>query len=158
MEIEMTLLDWVEKCGIENMKDHVSNADIIQKQASTLLTLLLSGAGAALYFGMQHEEFRLAALAVSFWLFAVAAFLTLKCLMFGDFPSVWNEPKNLNQPDYGLDELREFELLNLQGRIKQAVAINFTKSVRLNRCILATCFTPVIALIAWGFLAYDFFS
>ena len=153
-----TVLDWAEKAGIENMRDHVNNADIIQKQASTLLTLLLSGAGAALYFGMQHEELRLSALVVSFWLFGLATMLTLTCLMFGDFPSVWNEPKNLNQKDYELDQLREFELENLQKRINDAISLNFTKSLRLNKCILATCFTPIIAILFWFFSEFHFFA
>ncbi len=154
----MTVLDWAEIAGIENMKDHVNNADMIQKQASTFLTLLLSGAGAALYFGMQHDELRFVAVMVSFWLFGLATVLTVKCLMFGDFPSVWNEPKNLNQKDYKLDELREFELKNLQERINKAMSLNFTKTLRLNKCILAGCFTPVVAILFWFFSEFHFFS
>lgn len=111
-----------------------------------------------MYFAVDHENLKVAALGISFWLFGLATILTLKCLMFGDFPSVWNEPKNLNQKDYELDQLREFELLNLQGRINQAMELNFTKSLRLNRCILATCLTPIIAILFWFFLEFRFFS
>ena len=151
-----TVLDWAEKASVENMIDHVSNADLIQKQASTLLTMLLSGAAAALYFGFDHEELRFVAVIVSFWLFGLSAFLTRKCLMFGDFPSVWNEPKNLNQKGFELDKLREFELDNLQKRINEAISLNFTKSLRLNDCILSACCTPIIGLIAWLVQAYGF--
>ncbi len=73
-----TVLDWAEKAGIENMKDHVNNADLILKQASTLLTLLLSGAGAALYFGMSHNELRLVAITISLYLFGLATILTFE--------------------------------------------------------------------------------
>lgn len=151
-----TVLDWAEKAGIENMRDHVSNADLIQKQASTLLTMLLSGAAAALYFGSDHEELRFVAVIVSFWLFGLSAFLTRKCLMFGDFPSVWNEPKNLNQKGFELDKLREFELDNLQKRINEAMSLNFTKSLRLNGCVLSACCTPIIGLIASLVQVYGF--
>lgn len=151
-----TVLDWAEKAGIENMKDHVNNADLIQKQASTLLTMLLSGAAAALYFGVDHEELRFAAVIVSLWLFGLSAFLTRQCLMFGDFPAVWNEPKNLNQKDFELDKLREFELKNLQKRITDAMTLNFTKSLRLNNCILNACCTPIIGFIAWLVKVYGF--
>lgn len=144
-----TVLEWAEKAGIENLKDHVNNGDLIHKEANTLLTLLLSGASAALYFGMQHSEIKIAAIAISFWLFGIAAILTFKCLMFGAYPSVWNEPKNLNQKGYELDKLRQYELENLQERIGDAKALNIIKSQRLNNCILATCSTPVVGFIVW---------
>lgn len=154
----ITVLDWAEKSAIENMKDHVNNADLIQKQASTLLTMLLSGAGAALYFGVDHEALRMAAVAISIWLFILAGCLTRKCLMFGDFPSVWNEPKNLYQKSYELDKLREVELKNLQIRIDDAMNLNFEKSLRLNACIVATCFTPIIGILFWFFSESRFFA
>lgn len=153
-----TVLDWAEKAGIENMKDHVRNADIIQKQANTLLTILLSGAGAALYFGLGHEELRIASLTVSFWLFGIASFLTLKCLWFDDFPSVWNEPEHLYQRGYTLKQLRQYELQNLQNRIKKAVKLNSVKSERLNKCILWACLTPIIGIVAWLVSEYGFFA
>lgn len=145
-----TVLDWAEKAGIENMKDQVTNADQIQSQVGTLLTLLISGASAALYFSMQHPNLRITALAVSLWLLCLAIWLALKCWMYGDFPSVWNEPKNLNQKGYKLDALRQYELENLQQRITDAMNLNFTKTQRINKCILATCLaTPVIGIIVW---------
>lgn len=142
-------LVWIEKAALKNLRDRSNNGDLIHKEASTLLTVLLSGAGAALYFGMQHNDVRFSALTVSLWLFAIATVLTLKCLMFGDYPSVWNEPKNLNQKGYELDQLRQFELENIQARISLATALNYTKSRRLNRCVLAACSTPLVGFIAW---------
>jgi hypothetical protein len=151
-----TVLDWAEKAGIENMKDHVNNADLILKQASTLLTLLLSGAGAALYFGMSHSELRLVAITVSLWLFFLATILTLKCLMFDDFPSIWNEPQNLNIKGYSLERLRQYELENLQTRIKKAILINSKKSKRLNNCIFAACATPIVGAVSWFVSVFHF--
>ena len=152
----MTKLDYAEKAGIENLKERTQNGDLIHREANTLLALLLSGAGAALYFSAKQDPLSSVAFVVSFWLFAVALTLTLKCLMFGDYPAVWNEPKNLNQKDLELETIRVFELQNLQQRIDQAAALNYTKSGWLNKCIIAACTTPVIGFIAWLVLAHGF--
>ena len=151
-------LVWIEKAALENLRDRSNNGDLIHKEANTLLTILLSGAGAALYFGMQHSDVRFPALTVSLWLFGIATILTFKCLMFGDYPSVWNEPKNLNQKGYELDQLRQVELENIQARISLATELNCTKSRRLNRCILAACSTPLVGFIAWLVSACPFFA
>ena len=153
-----TILDWAEKAGIENLKERISNGELIHKESGTLLTLLLSGGGAALYFAMQHQELMIEALAISFWLFSIATVLVFWCLMFGNYPAVWNEPKNLTQTGYTLDQLRQFELENIQGRIKQATEINYIKSHRLNRCIIAACATPIVGFIVWLVLACPFFA
>ena len=71
--------------------------------------------------------------------------------MFSDYPAVWNEPKNLNNTQYELDLLREYELENIQERIEQATRRNHAKSEWLNRCILAACLTPVVAFTVWAF-------
>lgn len=152
----MTLLDYAERAGIENLKERSQNADAIHKEANTLLALILSGAGAALYFSANESS--LAALIVSFWLFCVALILATKCLLFRDYPPVWNEPKNLTPEGYTLDEVRGFEIQNLQQRIEQATASNYTTSSWLNKCILAACATPLIGIIAWAVFAPGFFA
>lgn len=151
-----TKLDYAEKSGIENLKERTQNGDLIRREANTLLALLLSGGGAALYFAAKQGPLSTVALAVSIWLFFVALVLTLKCLMFANYPAVWNEPRNLNHQSYELDAIRAFELENLQQRIEQATALNYTKSDWLNICIIAGCATPVIAFIAWLVLAHVF--
>ena len=104
----MEKLDWIERAAIENLTRRVQNADAIHKEANTLLALLLSGGGAALYFAPKETALTSLALSVSFWLFAVAIAVTWNCLMFSDYPAVWNEPKNLNNTQYELDLLREY--------------------------------------------------
>ncbi len=151
-----TTLDYAEKAGIENMKDRTKNGDLMRREANMLLALLLSGGGAALYFAAKQDPLSAVALGVSFWLFFVALVLTFKCLMFIDYPAVWNEPKNLNHKGYEIDAIRVFELENLQQRIDQASALNYTKSGWLNKCIIAACATPVIGLIAWLVLVLYF--
>lgn len=144
----------MEKAGIENMKERSQNGDLIHKEANTALTMFLSGAGAALYFAAKQEPLSSVALVVSIWLFSTSMLLTLKCLMFGNYPAIWNEPKNLNQANYDIDAIRAFEVENLQQRIDQASELNYRKSLWLNRCIIAGCSTPAIALIAWLVLAF----
>ena len=144
-----TVLDFAEKAGIENLKERAKNGELIHKEASSLLTLFLSGAGAALFFAANQGPLSGVFLLVSFWLFGVALILTLKCLMYGNYPAVWNEPKNLNQEGYELDQIRIFELENIQERIGMATELNFTKSSWLNKCILLAGVTPIIALISW---------
>jgi hypothetical protein len=145
-----------ERAGIEHLKERVQNDDVLRKEAHTLLALLLSGAGAALYFAASHAALSGSALAVSLWLFAVALVLTARCLMFGDYPAVWNEPKNLYQPDFSLMAVREVELKNLQQRIEQATELNATRSRWLNYCIIASCLTPGVGFIAGLVLVRDF--
>ena len=146
----MEKLDWIERAAIEKLTRRVQNADAIHKEANTLLALLLSGGGAALYFAAKETALTSVALSVSFWLFAVAIAVTWNCLMFSDYPAVWNEPKNLNNTQYELDLLREYELENIQERIEQATRLNHAKSEWLNRCILAACLTPVVAFTVWA--------
>lgn len=146
----MEKLDWIERAAIENMKRRADNADLIHKEANTLLAILLSGGGAALYFAAKGTDLSAIAFVVSCWLFGVALFVTLRCLMFSDYPAIWNEPKNLVIGEYCLDTLRKYELENLQARIEDTTRLNYEKSEWLNRCILATCATPLVAFIAWA--------
>ena len=145
----MEKLDWIERAGIENLKGRVENADLIHREANTLLAILLSGGGAALYFAAKGTDLAAVAFWVSLWLFATALIVTWKCLMFSDYPAVWNSPNNLGNNDFELDLLRRYELDNIQARIEQATALNYKKSEWLNYCILGSCATPLIALIAW---------
>jgi len=145
---EMERFDWVEKAAIENLKEKAQISDLLRKEAMTLLTLLLSGAGAALYFAAKKTDLMYIALVVSGWLFLVALLLSLLCIKFGNFPAIWNEPKQLNDKNFSFKEAREGELQNLQARIEEASHFIETKSTRLNNCIVAACLTPAIAVIA----------
>src|SRR5687768_10388133 len=106
----MDKLDWLEKNGRENLNARSANADLIRAQANTTLAIALSGGGAALYFAAKEHNLAATALFVSLYLFGVAYWITRKCILFGDYPSMWNTPKNLDQPGYSLEELRGFEL------------------------------------------------
>lgn len=146
-------LDYAERCGMENMRERIEVAGVIQSEANTTMTLLLAGAGAALAYASDVEAqpaIATAAMIVSAYLFAVAAVLTGTCLGLIAYPAAANEPKNLNQPDYATDQIRAWELENLQARIDQAVQINEHRSRWLNRCRFAAALTPIIAAASWA--------
>lgn len=146
------LLDLAEHAGRENMRERIDNAGMIQREANTVMALLLVGAGAALAYagGAVGPCAAGAALAVSVYLFGLAALLNWRCLGLTGYPASFNEPANLNRPEYEVDQVRLWELENLQARINQAVAINDRRSAWLNGCRYAAALTPLVAAIGWG--------
>lgn len=146
-------LDYIETQGRLHMAERVENANFLQQEGNTSLTVFLSGAGAILAYAAQvagNGPVRVAALAASIYLFAVAAVLVHKVLGIVDFPPSHNTPANLMQAEGTLEELRMFELDNLQQRLEEAGDINQRRSVWLNRCRYAAILTPAVALIVWA--------
>ncbi len=145
----MDKLDWIERAAIENLKKRSENADLIRWQVNIFLSLILSGGGAALYLAANSTMYTTPALMTSVYLFLLAGILVIKCVQTGAYPATWNEPENLNQAGYELDALREFELCNMQERIKSASRINRIRGQWFNRVLLCLCATPIIGFIAW---------
>lgn len=148
------LLDYAERAGLDNMRERIEVAGLIQREANTAMSLILAGAGAALVFAAQgnaaRPELTIAALVVSVYLFALAALLNWKCLGLLAYPSCSNVPANLNKPEYATVQIKAWELENLQARIEQALTINERRSDFLNRCRFAATLTPLIAFAAWA--------
>lgn len=160
MNDKTKMLDWVEKAGVEAIKQHHQSADEIKRDATTTLTVLLAGGGAALAYGGKALEGSAApgtlgvvALLCSAWLFGLCVVLVLKCLSVHDIAAVWNEPANLYHPQHEFDAIREAELKNMQARLDEAAARNTNTSAWLNRVRLGAIATPLIALagaiISW---------
>lgn len=147
-ETAMTLTDYAERAGIENMRVRVEAADGIRREANTTLALLLAGAGAALTVAAGGAD-QWPALLVSLYLFGLGALLVRKCLHFGAYPAVWNEPAHLNRPEHSLEDVRRWELENLQQRISSATAINASRASWLNGIRLAATATPLLGLLVW---------
>lgn len=147
-------LDYAERAGIENLKERIEVAGMIQREANTALTLFLSGAGASLAYAAHVADaqpaFAAGALAASVYLFVIGGILARECLGLIAYPATWNEPRNLNQVDYPLEQIRGWEIENIQNRIDQAITINEGRSKWLNRCRYAAAFMPVIAVAAWA--------
>jgi hypothetical protein len=158
-------LDWIEKAGIENMKMHHTTADVLAKEAAVTLTVLLAGAGGGLAYAAKAVEshswtwLSIGAWAFTAWLLLVSWYLVSKCLMIEAIPQIYNEPRNLNDPDYDFDQLREAEMLGLQLRIDEAAARNDLVATHLNRARRLTIASPLIfilaaALAAWALAGY----
>jgi len=144
----MTLLDYAEHAGIENLRTRIEVSDALRREANTTLALLLAGAGTALTVA-TGAGYQRPALAVSLYLFGLGALVVLKCLRFGMYPALWNEPDHLNKPEHSLDDVRRWELQNLQNRITDAISINSARAHWLNGIRLAAAVTPLVGLVAW---------
>jgi len=150
------LIDWVEGQALENVRFHVQSADIILKEANTTLTLLLAGVGGASAYVVKLLEtgrpvwLLVAAIAFGLWLLCLSAWLIRGCLKIEPIDAPTNEPKNLFQPKFSLEAIKEVEFENLQQRIDRIVRRNARVAVRLNRIRLCAVLTPFIAAVAAG--------
>jgi hypothetical protein len=151
---EKTLLDYAEAAGLENLRNHLSASDSLSKESNTTLTILLAGAAGS--FGYSIKVFDGAGLnetviglaSVSFYLFGLSSSLVWRCMKVADMPSPTNEPMNIFQDNFTLEQIREAELKNIQARIRDAVARNGVTAYWLNRVRLEASATPIIFVLA----------
>lgn len=153
------LLDWVEKTAIENLKAHHACADVIAKDAATTLTLFLAALGGGLAYGAKALEqnsinwLSVGAMAFTAWFLILSLLLVRQCLTFRELPSIYNEPKNLYQPEFSVDQLKEVEVEGMQRRIDMAARGNAKIVKWLNGLRLAAAASPLIfiaaAFVAW---------
>ena len=160
------LLDYAEKAGLENLRFRLANAETLAKEANTVLTILLAGMGGATALaakGFEQQQglpgaVTVGAVFIAVWLMLVAALLVLFCMVSTDLPVPTNEPLNLYQTDFQLDQIRAVELRNLDERIKQATARNHRVSAWLDRVRLMAVASPIVFVataLAWAALAPD---
>jgi len=146
------LLDWAEKAALENLKFRLQTCEALAKDAGTTLTILLAGLGGTLAYAMKGAEasatsaLTVGAGVMAFWLMIVAAVLIVKCIMTAPIWPPTNEPKNLYQKNYALDDLREVELENVQQRIEQTAERNINTAMWLDRVRLMAVASPLIFL------------
>lgn len=143
-------LDWIEAAALENMKAHHASADAIAKDAATTLTIFLAAMAGGLTYaakGIDQNSWTwlpVGATAFTIWFFVLSALLVWKCLMMRPIPSGYNEPSNLNQPGFELDELKEAELGLLQDRINGAATRNAAVARWLNALRLSAVASPLV--------------
>lgn len=144
------VLEWAEKAGAENIKYRLQCCDSLAKDASTMLTILLAGVGGALATVAKCFDsagtpmpiiFGSAVLAV--WFMVLAAALIHYCVRTSPVPVPTNEPENLFQPEYALDDLRKVELENLQIRINEVTARNIRVAVSMDRIRYLAAASPI---------------
>lgn len=156
------LQEWTEKAGLENLRGRLATGDFLVTQANTLLSILLVGIGGGLAYAVKLADapnpspFVGGMVLVTAWLCVVAAVLTSKCIVTRETPMLYNEPKNLFQPDLKLtlDEVRGFELKNIQGRIEAAKKRNATVATWLDRCRYAAIAAPAAFILGAVAAAY----
>lgn len=151
---DVETMKWIEGEARNNAEFQVGCTDALERQASALLSLLLTGAGGALAYTVNLAEKHGAAwqqagmAAVSAWLFAVAALLLVRVLWSRPIYGPANDPENLREAyEMDLASALEYELKNRQLCIASNRARNETVGRRLNICRLLAIATPIIFIL-----------
>ena len=152
-------LDWIEKNALENLRSRINTADILAKEAQVTLTVLLAGIGAALGYAFKDgsiaSNISRSMLILSGYLMIIAGIVVFTCMMVVEIPMVTNEPQNLNgekTKNLSLEEIRGYELENIQKRIDETRNRNDVTAKWLNRARALTVFSPVVFLLILHFL------
>lgn len=147
-----TELDFFEAEAKENAAFHITCAETLMREANTFLNLLLAGAGGALALMVTLAE-KLAptwqtfgTAAISVYLFLLVGLLLLKCLRVRPIYPPANEPKNLMQEDFSIEQIRKAEMKARQFCIDANRHRNDEVGLWLNRCRGMTAATPLIFL------------
>lgn len=157
---DWSYVEWAERAGIENLKQRLENADHLREQANRLLQLLLVAMGGTLAYGArvfepgQFTPVAAGSLAVALWLCWVAVVLMVKCIATEASELTYNQPKNIYMPellkDHTPDEIRAFELENIQARIHRTMPRVARRAHWLDMCRYATVATPMVFGLAVG--------
>ncbi|MDO9031757.1 MAG: hypothetical protein Q7V09_15090 [Hydrogenophaga sp.] len=165
MNAEWTLIDWAEHNARENLKARLAAIDHLASQANGLLHLLLVGMGGALAYGVKVFDTGPAgplvwgSAALCAWLAWIAVVLMINCITTQEQPVAYNSGKNLYQPElltqYSTDQLRAFELENIDRRIDSAKQLNGRIAGWLDRCRYATVASPLVFSAAAALVLVD---
>jgi hypothetical protein len=147
-------LKWAEEQGLKNLQEKFTTGDNINKEAQTTLTYVLAAMGASFAYVVQALEkpltplvFGAAVLCIYFTVLGVV--LVWKTFFLGEFPSPYQEPKNLTvDPSVPLDDVREGELANIGDRIDEAKRWIMRKSRVINVVRALLVASPLVFLLA----------
>lgn len=147
-------LKWAEEQGLKNLQEKFTTGDNMNKEAQTTLTYILTGMGGTLAFLIQGLERQLSAflfgtIILCGWFTLLGIILVVRTLVIGEFPSPFQEPKNLlGDPEDDLDEVRLVEVGNIDERIEEAAKWNERKGKTINRIRAALLGSPFIFVLA----------
>lgn len=150
-------LKWAEEQGLKNLQEKFTTGDNINKEAQTTLTYVLAAMGASFAYVVQALDKPLTPLVfgtaiLCAYFTALGIGLVWRTLFLSDFPSPFQEPKNLTQrPDLSLDEVREGELVNIDERIVDAKEWIRRKSQAINIVRAALVASPLVFVLALYF-------
>jgi len=148
-------IDWIEKQAAENLKFRLQICETLAKDANTLLTVLITAIGAVVAYAIKNAEnngdstLLTGAVAMAAWLMIVAFILVFKCIMTSELMPIGNEPKKLNLENYTLDQIKGFELENVQNSITHTAKRNQKTAYWLDKARLATLSSPLVFILAW---------
>jgi hypothetical protein len=148
-----TALDFFEAEAKENAAFHLANAEALLREGNTFLNLLLAGAGGSLALMVTLAEKSAPTWqtggvgATSGYLFLLSALLLLKCLWVRPIYPPANEPKNLMQDGFEIEQIRKVEMRNRQACIDANRDRNDEVGLWLNRCRAMAAATPLIFLV-----------
>jgi hypothetical protein len=139
----------------ENVKTHIESLSVLRAEANTTLSLLITGAGAALGYGIKILEDAgtpdvIGGLfGTSIYLFTLCGLLLWKCMWADSVMPANCEPNNLYHPDFDLLAIKEVELEQLQGRCDFNRHKTETIGSWLNLIRAFIFLTPLIFLAVW---------
>ena len=148
------LLEWAESQATESLKARFATAELLARESQTTLTVLLAGVGGSAAYGASvfspgpATVVAIASATTCAYLLLLSIFLVIRCMRFGSYPALYQDPENILVRGYSLDAVREAELDNLQKRIAEAREINSLKASRLNTVRVAAALSPVVFVIA----------
>jgi|PersoiStandDraft_1058852.scaffolds.fasta_scaffold44556_2 hypothetical protein len=153
-------LDWAENIAVEHLKGRLATADVLLAQSNQLLNLVLTGMAGAIAFGVKvfsagNSAVDWGCAALSVWLALTAVMLITCCIRTRSTPCLYNEPKHVYPlTDLPLDQIRAYELENMQARIDQAKDRNRRVACWLDRCRYMASATPICFGIAVTLASY----
>jgi len=154
-----TLAEWVEESALENLRFRLQNAETLAKEAATTLTIILAGIAGSLAYGMKifaavpATPDVVGSVTISMVLMIDGFMLVFFCMLTSDLQVPTNEPRNLFQKEFTLEQIREVEINNIQARISDAAARNHRVAAWLDRCRLIALSSPLISAIVAFFWA-----
>lgn len=153
-------IDWIEKQAAENLKFRLQVRETLAKEANNLLTILLAAIGAIVAFAIKNSSeeqitpLLMGAIAMTGWLMLIATILVLKCIMTSTLIPPGNEPKNLLLDGYTLEQIKKFELENVQNSIDQTALRNRNIAYWLDKARLSAVASPLIFILVLVFEIY----
>ena len=150
-------IDWIEKQAAENLKFRLQICETLAKDANNLLMVLLTAIGAVVAYAIKNagggelNSLLVGAIALTAWLMVIATFLVFKCIMTSDLMPPGNDPKHLMLEDYTLEQIKGFELENVQNSINHTARRNQKTAYWLDKARFASVTSPLIFILAWAF-------
>ena len=147
-------IDWIEKQAAENLKFRLQNCETLAKEANNLLTVLIAAIGAGVAYSIKNAEagseaaLLVGSIATVTWLMAVAFVLVFKCIRTSLIIPIGNEPKNLSLESYTLEQIKGFELENVQNSIDHMAKRNGNTAHWLDKARFAAIASPLVFILA----------